>query len=48
MVMPMAKTVRMGMIGQGLLEGKGRQVAVASHRMVMVEDMVLKKEKEDD
>jgi hypothetical protein len=42
MVMLMAKTVRIGVIGQGLLKGRGRQVVVASHRMVMVEDMVFK------
>jgi hypothetical protein len=47
MVMPMAKMVRMGAIGQGLLAGEGRQVVMALHRVVKVEDMVQKMESKD-
>jgi hypothetical protein len=40
MMIPMVKMVMMGITGQGSVVDEGRQVAVASHRMVKVEDMV--------
>jgi hypothetical protein len=54
MTIPMAKTVTMGITGQGSVVDEGRQVAVASHKTVKVEDMIseelgknIKKKRED-